>query len=77
MTVLPIGMAQVSSIVLGVEPGDVVTKGQKISHFEFGGSDFVLVFEAKAKVKVFGAVEKETRHGQKYLVNEVLGYAEI
>ncbi|KAF4620836.1 hypothetical protein D9613_001233 [Agrocybe pediades] len=48
--VLPIGMAEVSSVVLSVKPGDVVKKGDEISYFQMGGSDIVMVFEKKANV---------------------------
>lgn len=51
VAVLPIGMAQVSSVVLSVEKGDVVTKGQEISCFELGGSDIVMVFQKGANVQ--------------------------
>ncbi|KAK6086914.1 hypothetical protein SCUP234_02007 [Seiridium cupressi] len=50
VAVLPIGMAQVSSVVRTVNPGDTVTKGQEISYFQFGGSDIVVVFQQKANV---------------------------
>ncbi|KAI0849343.1 putative phosphatidylserine decarboxylase [Daldinia vernicosa] len=45
VAILPIGMAQVSSVVLTVKPGQSVEKGDEISYFQFGGSDIVLVFE--------------------------------
>ncbi|KAI0882832.1 putative phosphatidylserine decarboxylase [Annulohypoxylon maeteangense] len=45
IAVLPIGMAQVSSVVLTVEKGQKIEKGEEISYFQFGGSDVVLVFE--------------------------------
>jgi phosphatidylserine decarboxylase len=47
VAVLPIGMAQVSSVVpkKGLKPMDYVRKGDEISHFEFGGSDIVLMFQ--------------------------------
>ena len=50
VAVLPIGMAQVSSVKLNesIKIGAQVDKGQEISHFEFGGSDFVMVFQKKA-----------------------------
>jgi len=48
--VLPIGMAQVSSVVLSVKVGDTVNKGDEISCFQMGGSDIVMVFEKKANV---------------------------
>ncbi|KAI0631145.1 phosphatidylserine decarboxylase-domain-containing protein [Trametes polyzona] len=57
VAVLPIGMAQVSSIVLNVEVGDHVRKGEEIGYFQLGGSDVVMVFEAKANVN-FTAKEK-------------------
>lgn len=47
VAVLPIGMAQVSSVVLTVDVNTYVEKGQNISYFQFGGSDIVTVFEKK------------------------------
>ncbi|PLB46202.1 putative phosphatidylserine decarboxylase [Aspergillus steynii IBT 23096] len=49
VAVLPIGMAQVSSVVFTVQKGDHVEKGQNISYFQFGGSDVVVVFENRVK----------------------------
>ncbi|KAL6234176.1 phosphatidylserine decarboxylase-domain-containing protein [Aspergillus navahoensis] len=45
--VLPIGMAQVSSIIVTVKKGDCVRKADEISYFLFGGSDIVIVFEKR------------------------------
>jgi phosphatidylserine decarboxylase len=45
VAVLPIGMAQVSSVVLTVKEGQFLEKGQNISYFQFGGSDIVTVFQ--------------------------------
>lgn len=50
VAVMPIGMAQVSSVKLCVKEGNVVEKGQEISYFQLGGSDCVMVFEQKANV---------------------------
>ncbi|KAF1846234.1 uncharacterized protein K460DRAFT_377501 [Cucurbitaria berberidis CBS 394.84] len=87
VAVLPIGMAQVSSVKLVWEPpagknypiypNATIKKGDEISHFEFGGSDIVLVFEKKACLKILGATGtndkgKETDK-QKYLVGMPLG----
>ncbi|KIP06517.1 hypothetical protein PHLGIDRAFT_72611 [Phlebiopsis gigantea 11061_1 CR5-6] len=52
VAVLPIGMAQVSSVVLSVQKGDYVEKGQEISKFQLGGSDIVMVFQKDANVKI-------------------------
>ncbi|KAM5536142.1 hypothetical protein V8D89_010241 [Ganoderma adspersum] len=52
VAVLPIGMAQVSSVVLSVKEGDTVKKGQEIAFFQLGGSDVVMVFEKDANVNL-------------------------
>ena len=51
VAILPIGMAQVSSVMLTVKKGDHVKKGDNISYFQFGGSDCVMVFERKVHFK--------------------------
>ncbi|KAL2010332.1 hypothetical protein VTN00DRAFT_6139 [Thermoascus crustaceus] len=54
VAVLPIGMAQVSSVVIKENlEGQDIKKGDEISHFEFGGSDCVMLFEEKARVSNF------------------------
>lgn len=79
MVVLPIGMAQISSVVINpdVQVGKHITKGDEISHFEFGGSDFVMVLEPKADVKISSNADNPTGQGQKYQVNEALGYVDV
>lgn len=74
---LPIGMAQVSSVKM--EPHIVPKKGQEnvhvnkgdpISWFELGGSDFIMVFQKKACVELV-VTPSETSHmyqGQKVIV---------
>lgn len=52
VAILPIGMAQVSSVKLSVKKGDVVKKGDEISYFEFGGSDVICVFQGRAGLQV-------------------------
>ena len=54
VAVLPIGMAQVSSVVLTVAKGATLEKGEEISYFQLGGSDIVMVFQAGANVKFPG-----------------------
>jgi phosphatidylserine decarboxylase len=44
VAVLPIGMAQVSSVVMTAKKGSTLKKGDEISYFQFGGSDIVVVF---------------------------------
>lgn len=51
VAILPTGMAQASSVVLRVNEGDHVEKGDHISYFQFGGSDCVMVFERRVHFK--------------------------
>lgn len=50
VAVLPIGMAQVSSVILTAEVGGTLRKGEEISYFQFGGSDIIVLFESKSNV---------------------------
>ncbi|HEU0015156.1 MAG TPA: phosphatidylserine decarboxylase [Longimicrobium sp.] len=50
VAVLPIGMAQVSSVVITAEVGVTLRKGEEISYFQFGGSDIVVLFESRSNV---------------------------
>lgn len=50
VAVLPIGMCQVSSVILTAETGVTLRKGEEISYFQFGGSDIIVLFEAKTNV---------------------------
>ena len=49
---LPMGMAQVSSVVITAEVGVTLRKGEELGYFQFGGSDFVLVFERASNVDI-------------------------
>ncbi|PFH62760.1 hypothetical protein XA68_11983 [Ophiocordyceps unilateralis] len=46
---LPIGMAQVSSVVMTATVGSTLAKGEDVSYFQFGGSDIVVVFQNKVQ----------------------------
>ena len=50
VAVLPIGMCQVSSVVITAEVGMTVRKGEELSYFQFGGSDIIVLFEAASNV---------------------------
>jgi phosphatidylserine decarboxylase len=52
VAVLPIGMSQVSSVILTAEPGVTVRKGEELSYFQFGGSDIVVLFESASNVSI-------------------------
>jgi phosphatidylserine decarboxylase len=50
VAVLPIGMAQVSSVVMTAEVGKTLRKGEEFAYFQFGGSDHIVLFEAASNV---------------------------
>ena len=60
---LPVGMAQVSSVVITAEVGAVLRKGEEMGYFQFGGSDFVMVFEACCKACLDGRPQQHVRQG--------------
>ncbi|EED15444.1 conserved hypothetical protein [Talaromyces stipitatus ATCC 10500] len=78
VAVLPIGMAQVSSVKMTVEVGDKVKKGDNISCFQFGGSDVCIVFERRVKWRLdlkpgetkLNVTWKESKIWRKEIVNQ-------
>lgn len=50
VAVCPIGMGQVSSVILTAEVGRTLYKGEEISYFQFGGSDCCMAFQEKSNV---------------------------
>ncbi|KAK2735921.1 hypothetical protein FQN57_001061 [Myotisia sp. PD_48] len=74
VAIIPVGMGHISSVVLDVAEGEKVTKGQEIAHFQFGGSDIVLVFQAASRMTI--TAEKNAKHPQAhYKVGEQIGVA--
>ena len=68
VAILPIGMAQVSSVKLSVEKGQHVKKGDEIAYFQFGGSDIVMVFQ-------HGRVEITATPGEHYDMGQKIATA--
>ena len=60
---LPMGMAQVSSVVITAEVGMTLRKGEELGYFQFGGSDFVMVFERSSNVNVTCQVNVHMQQG--------------
>jgi phosphatidylserine decarboxylase len=69
VAVLPIGMAQVSSVVMTAEVGRKLHKGEEFGYFQFGGSDHVVLFEASVNVKLTAQVNVHYNQGSR------IGYA--
>jgi len=57
------GMVQVSSIVTTVEPGVTLHTGEELGCFQFGGSDFVIVFEGAGNVDITWQAGVQERQG--------------
>ena len=60
---LPVGMAQVSSVVITAEVGSRIRKGEELGYFQFGGSDFVMVFERDARLTLHCQPEQHFLQG--------------
>ena len=71
VAMLPVGMAQVSSVKLSVNKGDQVKKGQEVSYFQFGGSDYILVFEEGSEVDI------TAKEGTHYLTGQQIGTGKV
>lgn len=74
VAILPMGMAQVSSVVITAEEGRTLRKGEEISYFQFGGSDIVMLFESCSNVSFTAQPNVHYKYGTKladaYPVNE-------
>ena len=64
VAVLPIGMAQVSSVTLTPEVGTELAKGDEFGFFQFGGSDIIMIFEPN-RVRFTAEVDKHHLQGAK------------
>jgi len=60
---MPVGMAQVSSVVITAEVGTTLRKGEEMGYFQFGGSDFVMVFAASCGVQLDGTPGAHSMQG--------------
>jgi len=65
VAILPIGMCQVSSVILTAEKGVTLRKGEEISYFQFGGSDIIVLFEAKSNVSFTAQPQVHYKMGTK------------
>lgn len=65
VAILPMGMAQVSSVIMTAEVGQTLRKGEEISYFQFGGSDIVVVFEAATNINITAQPGVHYKYGTK------------
>ena len=60
---LPVGMGMVSSVVITAEVGKTLHKGEELGYFQFGGSDFVMVFERSSHVELICQANMHYKQG--------------
>jgi phosphatidylserine decarboxylase len=46
--VIPIGITEISSITIGVKPGQRLAKGDELGYFSYGGSTLAIIFQPGA-----------------------------
>ncbi len=64
VAVLPIGMAQVSSVNLTAEVGVTLAKGEEFGYFTFGSSDIIVIFDADSRIKITAEIGTHYKQGQ-------------
>ncbi|ACF13809.1 phosphatidylserine decarboxylase-related [Chloroherpeton thalassium ATCC 35110] len=60
VAIIPIGMAQVSSVNMTAVAGNETLKGDEFGYFLFGGSDIIMLFEKKVNAQVVPAIMQES-----------------
>jgi phosphatidylserine decarboxylase precursor len=50
VAVIPVGMGHISSVVITVEEGTRLVKGDEFGYFAFGGSDIIMLFEKQVSL---------------------------
>jgi len=74
VALIPMGMAQVSSVNFedNVKVGSTHKKGDMLGNFFFGGSDFVMLFQPKARFELTAPMDNKTSY-KHILVGEEYG----
>lgn len=68
---LPVGMGLVSSVVITAEVGKTLHKGEELGYFQFGGSDFIMVFERSSHVELICQPNQHYKQGSR--IGTVIG----
>jgi phosphatidylserine decarboxylase len=50
VAVIPVGMGHISSVIVNVEEGTNLFKGDEFGYFAFGGSDIIMLFEKQVSL---------------------------
>ena len=65
---LPVGMGQVSSVVITAEVGRQLRKGEEMGYVQFGGSDFVMLFERGFNFSRMGEKDRHYLQGSQLAI---------
>ncbi len=65
VAVLPIGMGLVSSVVMTAEVGIELDKGEEFAYFQFGGSDYIMLFPETMNVRYVAGVGVHHKQGER------------
>ena len=63
VTIAAIGMAQVSSVQMTIQKGQELQKGEEMGRFQYGGSDIVLMFEARSNMELDAQIGDHLKMG--------------
>lgn len=63
IALIPVGMGFVSSVIITAEVGVYLRKGEEFGYFQFGGSDYILVFEEKIRSHITAMVDTHYNQG--------------
>lgn len=79
VALLPIGMATVGSVNFekNIKPGTLVNKGDMLGYFQFGGSDFIMIFQHQVKFTLDAPKQAGSDSYKHLLMGEKLGYVSI
>lgn len=64
VAILPIGMSLVSSVVITAEVGSYLHKGQEFAYFQFGGSDYIMLFPSFLNIQMTAKIETHYNQGK-------------
>lgn len=65
VAIIPVGMGFVSSVAITAEKDVILRKGEEIAYFQFGASDYIMLFPDEASVFLTANLEQHYNQGEK------------
>lgn len=63
IAIIPVGMSFISSIVITAEVGRTLNKGDEFGYFQFGGSDYIMLFPDNMRVNMTAKMSTHYNQG--------------